>query len=66
MEQNPGGSGTTFADGYDSGRNGETRTANPHMAYSIAEMHWFLGWDQGSEKLALVNAQTDPDAPSRG
>lgn len=52
---------TTFSDGFDSGRTGEPRTTNPHMADSIREMHWFAGWDEGSAKRNVVNAKPDTD-----
>jgi ribosome modulation factor len=64
MEQAPVGTGITFTDGYESGRTGEPRTANPHTPHGIAELHWLAGWNEGSAKRARVNAESAPDASS--
>ena len=50
-----------FAEGYESGRNGEHRRTNPHAPYSKAGLHWFLGWYQGQTKRDWANAKSDPD-----
>jgi len=56
MEQNHTGCSIVFFDGYSAGREGDLRAANPYMAHSISEAHWFAGWDEGSAKRARVNA----------
>jgi ribosome modulation factor len=61
MEQNAGGIGTVFTEGFKSGRSGKSRSANPHTAQSVEELLWFVGWDEGSAHRDRVNAKPDPD-----
>jgi ribosome modulation factor len=53
-----------FTNGYECGRTGTSRTANPHSADSAEARKWLIGWDEGSARREWVNAKPDPDANS--
>jgi ribosome modulation factor len=57
---------SAFTNGYECGRTGTARTANPHAAQSAEAQEWLKGWDEGSAKRDWVNAKPDPDAPANG
>jgi ribosome modulation factor len=55
MEQDPVGGGVAFADGYQSGRIGAPRTANPHKGGTAGAAAWLDGWNEGSTKRAWID-----------
>ena len=66
MEQDTDSPGSTFTEGYESGRTGGPRTGSPYAADSPEAEQWLKGWDEGSAKRDVVNAKPDPDTPANG
>jgi ribosome modulation factor len=66
MKENTASPGSAFADGYECGRTGAPRSANPYAAGGAEAEQWLKGWDEGSAKRDWVNAKPDPDAPADG
>ena len=66
MKQNADPPVAVFAEGYESGRTGAPRTANPYTAESAEAEQWFKGWEEGLTKRDVVNAKPDADTPANG
>ena len=66
MEQKADSPSAAVTDGYEKGRAGEPQTANPRLADRADAKQWSAGWDQGSEKRAVVTAKPDPETPANG